>query len=280
MPEPAVAGLQDMPEGPVASTPAAPGSGGQALTSPVDREISGYTWDASEFVLPRDDGVFRFDLPILMYHSISRPGRVLCVTPEDLRSQMEALRSAGYTGVTLETALLYARGIPVRMPPKPVVLTFDDGYKDFTDEAMAILEEFGYRATVMVIAGFVGKPGYMSWDDVRAAAEAGHEIGCHSMSHPDLRDLDQGSLERQVRDARDYIESNAGIRPVSFCYPSGKHNGEVRSMVIKEGYLGAVTTSPGWASTTDDLYLLSRIRVDGSAGIDTFKAQMRIDRPD
>jgi peptidoglycan/xylan/chitin deacetylase (PgdA/CDA1 family) len=255
------------------------------MPSFVDRALSGYVWNSPKFVPPRDDGVFELvstqhpygkelTLPILMYHSISSPARVLCVTPSGFKSQMESLYDNGYVGITLETALLYARGLPVRMPSKPVVLTFDDGYKDFIEEAVPILEQFGFRATVFIIADFVGRQGYMTWDDVRKAAAMGHEIGCHSMTHPDLRDLRDASLEYQIVSARDFIESNGHVRPRTFCYPSGKYNDTVRSVVEEAGYLGAVTTQVGTASTLDDHYTLSRIRIDGSASLTAFRKQI------
>lgn len=295
---------------PDGSAPKGPAlNGGGCPFSGLDRAISGYTWESPDLVPPRDDGVFRLaafsegaakdlgiepgrfpfvwkhpygggaDLPILMYHSISRPAKNLCVTPEDFRDQMLALRSGGYTGIPLETALLYARGIPVRMPPKPVVLTFDDGYKDFTTAAIPVLKEFGFRATVFIIAELVEKPGYMTWEDVKQAAGAGHEVGCHSMTHPDLRNLDDAALRLQILAAKDVIEAKSGIRPKSFCYPSGRYNEPVLAMT-RSGYLGAVTTSTGWASMAGDLYVLKRIRVNGLASVRAFESQLRIARPE
>src|SRR5205085_448269 len=75
------------------------------------------------------------------------------------------------------------------LPAHPVVLTFDDGYRDFSTTALPVLEADGLTATVFVVSGFVGRPGYMTAADVAAAAAAGMTIGAHTVHHVALRVL-------------------------------------------------------------------------------------------
>jgi len=125
---------------------------------------------------PTPDGQTRtVRVPILMYHYINTPPpnadairRDLSVPPERFREHLAYLKSQGYQTITLHD-LVYAltRGTP--LPPKPIILTFDDGYEDNYTNAFPILQEFGYIGTFFIITNNpdTGRPGYMSWDQLR-----------------------------------------------------------------------------------------------------------------
>jgi peptidoglycan/xylan/chitin deacetylase (PgdA/CDA1 family) len=163
------------------------------------------------------------------------------VTPEQLEQQLAFLAQAGYTGVRVDVLARCMRGEPL-CPPRPVALTFDDGYEDAYSAALPALRRHGFTATFYIVSGYVGQPGYMSWE-------------------PDLTTLDAAELGRQVAEAKREIEARLGVRVVSFCYPAGRYSGAVVEAVRAAGYESATTTR--WDNDYGDLLALPRRRVSG-----------------
>lgn len=214
--------------------------------------------------------------PILMYHDVGPSANGLTVTPKMLAEQMDTLKSAGYRTVSLDTLLLAMRGEPVSLPEKPVVPTFDDAYTSVYTDAYPILKERGFSATLFVVTGLVGKQGYVTWEQINDLVGAGWTVGCHTARHLDLRTLSAEGLDAEIAVARKVLQEKTGQSVLSFCYPSGKYSDEVVEAVKAAGYYGAVTTSPGVVSLSDPQFTLKRVRIDGRAGLATFKAQLTI----
>lgn len=221
---------------------------------------------------PTPDGQPRtVRVPILMYHYISTPPpgsnalrRDLSVPPERFREHLAYLKSQGYQTITLHD-LVYAltRGTP--LPPKPIILTFDDGYEDNYTNAFPILQEFGYVGTFFIVTNNpdTGRPGYMTWDQLREMYAAGMEIGSHARDHVDLRGKDDDYLIWQILGSSESIANQLGVRPEAFAYPSGRYNQHIIDLVRSAHYWAAVTTEGGMTHSTDTLLTLHRIRVRG-----------------
>jgi len=184
--------------------------------------------------------------PVLMYHSIS-PSTVpdphrLRVHPDRLDRHLRLLRRLGLRGVGL-TELLRAqqRGEAGRL----VALTFDDGYTDFVEHAMPLLERHGMRATLYVVAGRMARTN--DWDSgpqldvmgpeqVRAVAAAGHEVGSHTMTHARLAGADAATLTEEVATSRRILEDVVQADVPSFCYPYGAYDDAAADAVQAAGY--------------------------------------------
>ena len=111
-----------------------------------------------------------------------------------------------------------------------ISFTFDDGLRSQVDWALPVFEEFGFKATFLVIAGRLE----VEWDEWRAIAQRGHEIGNHSLTHPNgglpaVRDASE--LEHEVTEGTRLIAEKTGITPVTFAYPFNKRNARVRAVV-------------------------------------------------
>ncbi|MCG0238166.1 MAG: polysaccharide deacetylase family protein [Firmicutes bacterium] len=187
---------------------------------------------------------------------------------------MDYLARAGYNTVTL--AQLYRHltsGEP--LPEKPVVITFDDGYASFYEHAFPRLRERGFVATLFVITDKVGTPRYVTWEQVREMAAAGIEIGSHTATHPDLRELEASQLEHEVSGSRKTLEEQVGVPVLFFCYPGGYYDEAALAAVQTAGYLGAVTTVFGAAAPGDDPLQWPRVPV--SRGDTPKKLQALID---
>jgi peptidoglycan/xylan/chitin deacetylase (PgdA/CDA1 family) len=212
------------------------------------------------------------NVPILMYHYISElpPDadiyrRDLTVTPERFAAQLRYLADAGYETVTL--ADVHARlttGAP--LPERPIVLTFDDGYKDALTNALPLLQQYGFVGEFFVLAtpAHHEAPNYLSWVDMRTMAEAGMSIQAHGRDHYDLTNRDYDFLVYQVLGSREAVEAHTDQPVRFFCYPSGRHDAAVEAVVGSAGYLGAVTTAWGTELRLDNAYAWPRIRVKGA----------------
>ena len=217
-----------------------------------------------------------YRIPILMYHDIGSPGAALVVTPETFEEEMKTLSSAGYEAVTMDDLLLGLHGEKVWLPEKGVAITFDDGYQGVYRWAYPVLRRLGFRATVFVVTGLVGKDGYLTWDQVRELAREGWAVGSHAVHHVDLTALGESQLRAELSMSKKAILDSAGCEALSFCYPSGKYDSAVMKAVEEAGYLGAVTTGPGWVKGSDAPFTLKRVRIDGRDGLAAFKGKLSI----
>jgi peptidoglycan/xylan/chitin deacetylase (PgdA/CDA1 family) len=208
-----------------------------------------------------------------MYHYVSQPPgdadvyrRDLSVTPERFAEQLRYLREAGYTAVTLED-LTYALAQGRALPPKPIILTFDDGYSDNYENAFPILRETGFTGTFFIMTDLVtdGAAGYMTWPQVEEMAAAGQRFGSHGRQ--DHRSLSGRSVEYLVWTAlgsKEAIEEHLGYHPRWVAYPSGEYDDRTIAVFRSAGYWGGLTILQGTEHSLDDIFELSRIRVRGS----------------
>jgi peptidoglycan/xylan/chitin deacetylase (PgdA/CDA1 family) len=210
----------------------------------------------------------RAAVPILMYHVIappppSAPFPLLYVRPDELDAQVKVLAGAGFHAVTMDQlwAAWHGRG---RLPSRPIVLSFDNGYHTQYTEAMPILRRVGWVGVEnLQLAGLPLKQGGLSPRQVRRLVAAGWELDTQGYSHADLVTLGPTSLQFQVATARARIQREYGVRADWFCYPSGRYDGTVIAEVHAAGFVGSTTVVPGWARPSDDPYALPRLRVVG-----------------
>jgi peptidoglycan/xylan/chitin deacetylase (PgdA/CDA1 family) len=213
-------------------------------------------------------------VPILAYHKVGETEEAYSVAPADFERQMRHLAEEGYTAVTLAALVDHmTAGRP--LPPKPVVITFDDGYADNYATALPILKKYGLRATVFVVTDFLGEETYMTWDEVKAMRAAGTEIGSHTLAHRDLTGLPPD--ER----LKDLAASKAGLEwrldaPVKFlAYPFGRFDAPTIAALKQAGYRGAASTLVGLNRPGDDVYALKRINIPRSRwGMPEFRLRL------
>lgn len=211
-------------------------------------------------------------VPVLMYHyiSVAPPDADavrldLSVTPQAFDEQMLFLNSNGYHAVHVRDVVEHLlHGAP--LPEKPIVLTFDDGYADNFTAAFPILEKYGMTATFYVIAKFTEdqRPGYATWGQLREMANAGMEIGSHSIDHLDLRGRSIAFQTNQIAGSKKIIESRMGSTIKTFSYPSGEYDANTIAVLRANSYLGAVTEIQGLQQTADNVFELRRLRIRGS----------------
>lgn len=226
---------------------------------------------------PTPDGVSRLlRVPILMYHYVSTPPegadairRDLSVSGERLDAHLTRLDELGYAPVTLhDLALALQIGHP--LPPKPIILTFDDGYRDHYTEAFPVLRAHDAVGTFFIITSAADdeNPAYLTWDQIREMYAAGMEIGAHCYTHVDLRDRTVDFLVWQVLGSQEAIEART-LEPVRFfCYPSGQYDQQVIDVLHSAHYWAAVTVEQGVEQDSEHPFELQRLRIHGDTDAD------------
>lgn len=218
---------------------------------------------------PRPRGPHDRPVPILMYHVIGpRPAGAplpeLYVSRTDFARELRWLASHGYRAVTLHDVHEYWHG-RLALPRKPVVLTFDDGYRgDFTI-ADPLLRTRGWPGVLNLEVAHVVH-GDLTPRMIRRLLAHGWELASHTLTHPDLTALDSRRLEHEVAGSRRWLRRRFGVDVDFFCYPSGRYDQRVIAAVRASGYLGATTTEPGLARRAGP-FTLNRIRIDASDGV-------------
>ncbi len=220
---------------------------------------------------------WKVPVPILMYHYI-RPspgpsdpvGEDLSVSPRMFAAQMQYLASHGYHPITL-AQLALARAHRFALPPRPIVLSFDDGYRDFYTTAWPILRRHHFASVLFVITSRVGWPLYVTWEQLEWMERSGLvEVGDHTVHHDDLPSLTYSEARAEILDARRAIEQHLRHPAVSFSYPGGRYDSQDVQILRGAGFRVAVTTIYGYAEPTDDPLLLPRVRIHGSTSLDGF----------
>jgi len=212
------------------------------------------------------------NIPILMYHHVLDSVKAreilassLNVPPNIFREQMDYLFGRGYVIISLEELLLGLNG-SLSLPERPVVLTFDDGYRDFYDNVFPVLKEKSLKATVFIISQFVGGERYMDWWQIREMANSGLVlVGDHTLNHPSLPKISEEEEFDQIVSAKKIIEQYVGKTVNLFAYPYGGTNQQVKEILRKSGFLGAVLNSNMSSQCALLPFELSRIRIGVSS---------------
>ncbi len=211
----------------------------------------------------------RQPVPILMYHVIAAPPPGapfpgLYVTPAEFAAQMQALKRAGWTAVTMDEVADYWRA-GVSLPAgKPIVLSFDNGYHSQYSQALPVLRRLGWVGVENIqLTGLPPSQGGLSEREVRGLIAAGWELDTQGASHADLIALSAAALHEQVAVTRTILRRRYHVAVNWFCYPSGHYDATVVAAVRAAGYVGSTTVVPGWAHRDDDAYRLHRLRVLG-----------------
>ena len=211
-------------------------------------------------LMPTPDG-----FPILEYHTVTKTpvdedSIRYNVTPDEFAAQLDYLAENGYTTITM-LDFIEAKNGRLELPPKPVMLTFDDGYEDNYREMLPILEAHGMKAVVYVIANQLGQEGYLTFDQLRDMQTRGVEIESHTANHRPLDGLSHDDLMIELRDAKTYLEWS-GINTIySLSYPNGIYNDEIIRLLAQENYYTAVTGDAGLNNFATNQYKLHRVNI-------------------
>lgn len=227
--------------------------------------------DVGQRVQPSPAPVFRRGgtyVPVLLYHYIRYPppgdrlGFGLSVPPPMFHQQMQYLAANGFHVISLHEAVqaVLGRG---RLPSRPIVLTFDDGYADFYYAAVPELRLWGFTATSFVVTGRVGWAGYMTWSQISAIDAMGFTVGAHTVDHWALAGLSYAQARWEMQQSRDTLATVLGHPILDFAYPYGSFNATDIALARQLGFECAVSTIASPWHWPDELYYMYRLRIGG-----------------
>jgi len=215
-------------------------------------------------------------LPILMYHRLAELDadatelqRTWTVKPDAFAEQMRYLARQGYHSIAPSDLYAYWQD-QVPLPPKPIMITMDDGYADLYTVAMPVFLETGLRPVLFIMPKVLGYGMYIDWDQLQELVDIGCTIGCHSYDHKNLRELDKEGLRYEIIDSRKTLEERLGTTIDSFCYPYGSYDQRTLDLLVEDGYTTGFTLNPTYYQRADSPLLLGRLRVDYDMSIDAF----------
>jgi len=211
-------------------------------------------------------------LSILMYHQVGRfnnprEHRAVYCDVGKFRRQMAYLKYSGHQVISMQCAY---RGLflGAPLPPRPVVLTFDDGYENFRQQAWPILQQLGYPATVYLVTDLIGRSAEWLAPDqqaplmdsitIRQLHADGVSFGSHTCSHSRLSQLPEHKQRREIIDSKHKLEDLFGEAVTEFCYPFGDYNLKTRDIVEEAGYATALTCIRGAANTAANPFEVPR----------------------
>jgi peptidoglycan/xylan/chitin deacetylase (PgdA/CDA1 family) len=228
-------------------------------------------------------------LPILMYHRIVptvSPVTARCrVTPAAFEEQLRYLHAAGFYSVGLE-AWRAAMEVKKPLPGRAVHITFDDGYLDFLTHAWPLLKQYGFSATVFLVADAIGQSNHwdrvygeesplLGWEELHQLQNEGVEFGSHSASHRPLSALSPEEVVCEAARSRAILERGLGTALKAFAYPYGDVDPVVQHFIGACGYTFGLSHRPGLSRFQDALLALPRIEVTGSDSLQDFIARLK-----
>lgn len=235
----------------------------------------------------------RVHIPILMYHSVSDSRDKYLNSyyhtttyPRVFAEQMKFLHENKYTVINLDDIQRCLMS-PENKDNKYVIITFDDGYRDFYLSAFPILHKYGFSATVFLSTGFINNKNLtfkdkecLNWNEVCELRETGVIFGSHTVTHPQLWFLKRHDVENELRQSKEAIEDRIGERVESFSYPFAFPEEDrefktfLRHMLETCGYRNGVSTRIGTAGENDDIFFLKRVPINSADDLSFFRTKL------
>lgn len=200
-------------------------------------------------------------IPVLLYHRIGDTEGHLTISPEKFETDLARLRELGYETIPMDTFRKFLIDSNTEMPPKPIMISFDDGYLDNFLFAYPLLRKYGMTAAFYVITSMVGEEDRLAAGHIREMSAKGMSIGSHTVSHRALGDMGREEAENELSLSRNYLEGLLQKKVDFVAYPKGSYNGETGPLAYGVGYNGAFSIMPGTCTRDTNPFVLRRIPV-------------------
>ena len=212
-------------------------------------------------------------VPIILYHwiAVSPINSQYYVPPEKFEEEMKLLHDWGYTTITTQL-LIKAISEGADLPPRPILITFDDGHLNNYTTAFPIMQKYGFTGVLYIIANYMGTDQYMNADEIKEMAAAGWEVGSHTISHMDLTTLDPYGQRHEIVDSRTLLENALGVPILTIAYPFGISDPGVLDYAHFAGYIGGMSLGFTDDQGISNLYTLQRRDIKGTYDVKQFAA--------
>jgi len=214
-------------------------------------------------------------IPVLMYHRVvpEAPGQSqhgIWITVPLFAQHLGSLKRRGYSSITFEQYHLFLSG-KFTLPPKPIILTFDDGYEDNYTCAFPLLKKHGFSAVIFLVTDAVHRTNFWDGDEpqvplmnneqIDEMSRAGFEFGSHTVTHPDLAHCSPEKMRNELVVSKQMVEQLIGKEIVSVAYPYGSVNDTIRAAAAEAGYKFGIATNSGPAKFTEDFFEIRRAQI-------------------
>ncbi len=214
-------------------------------------------------------------LPVLMFHRVvpgpsmdSKHG--LWITTSEFERRLISLRRRGYSPLTFEQYRDFLIG-KTMLPAKPMILTFDDGYRDNFTHAFPLLKKFAFPAVIFLVTDRQRRTNFWDADEpqeplmcdaeIREMSAAGIEFGSHTVSHADLTCCSEEELRCELSDSKKTLEELLGKKITSLAYPYGRVNETVKTAAAEAGYSFGIAADSGPLVFYDDFFEIRRSQI-------------------
>mgnify|MGYP006286466539 CR=1 FL=1 len=192
------------------------------------------------------------------------------ISMEDFISHLQYLKSNEYNVITLGEAVDMLQSLE-GIPDKTVVITIDDGYRSFLENAMPQLRKFDFSATLFISTKYAGNEGYLTWGEITNLRKEGIEIGNHSHTHEYfVNEEDPDKLLKNFRNdlirSQNLFKEHLGFEPDLYSYPFGEFTGTMKEELQRQGFVASAAQNSGVVSNYSDLYALPRFPMNESYG--------------
>ncbi len=209
------------------------------------------------------------EIPVLSYHQIrnlkpsdSKKNSTYILSIQYFKEHMQMLRDSGYHPILPDQYIEFVQnGKPI--PPKPIVITFDDGTIGQYEHALPILEKFGFKAVFFIMTITLNKQGYLNNEQIKKIANKGNRIGCHTWDHHNVTKYENTDWKLQVEKPTQVLQEITGMPIKYFAYPYGEWN-HLSIIKLKEYGFKCAFQLGGKMDTEEPLFTIKRILVDGS----------------
>jgi peptidoglycan/xylan/chitin deacetylase (PgdA/CDA1 family) len=212
-------------------------------------------------------------MPMPLYHYIEyvqdpndKGRQSLDIRPDLFEKQLADMQKAGYTTLWVKDVPKLLSG-EEKLPEKPVVLTFDDGYADFYTDALPLLKKYQAKGTLYIINDLLNTPGYLTNAQVKEIIASGLvEIGAHTLDHKNLKSTPIAEQKRQIFESKAGLEKEFGITMETFAYPYGAYSDQTVALAKEAGFTAAVSVDAGNIDSEKNLFVLPRTRAGALIG--------------
>lgn len=236
------------------------------------KEVASFNYNhvVEERNIPKEPTVTEYDneVPIMCYHGVLDEAwgdKSIFVKVEEFEKQMKYLNENGYT------TLFISEIAKANEYEKPMIITFDDGYRDVYEKAFPMLKKYNIKANLYIISGYIGGEKYLTEDMVKELANSPLiEIGSHTITHSVLTKVSKEEVEKQLIESKNYLEKLTNKKVESMAYPTGAYNEKVKKAVEKY-YKYALSIEEGKEKPKElNTYELKRLYMHRDYTLDKF----------